>query len=122
MKTFREYMIETGKITQTELDMLNENINHEITPEEEKKIEESLNAFIEEYINENRGIVDLNQELTNEGLLGSIIGGLAGVALGSSIGKIIASVLGIEKGILYDLLTSKLVGAALGSAIGKRVI
>jgi hypothetical protein len=121
MKTFKEYLIESGSFTENELDLLNENLKAELTEEEEKKIDIAIKAFVKEYLEKNKSVKDLNEELTNEGFLGSVLGGLTGFALGSSIGKIIANVLGIQKGVLYDLLTSRLVGAALGSALGNRV-
>ena len=41
----------------------------------------------------------LDNEMTNEGMMGTIFGGLAGFALGKSVGKTIAKVLGLkEKG------------------------
>jgi len=122
MKTFKEYLIETNTLSEVEINMLNENLRSELTPEEEAKIEEAIRAFVKEYTENNKTVKDLNEEMTNEGILGSILGGLTGFALGSSIGKIIANVLGIEKGVIYDLLTSKLVGAALGAALGKRAL
>lgn len=119
MKTFKEYLIESGTFTEIELCMLNENLKTELTEDEEKKIDEAVHKFFADY--KEKGINGFNEELTNEGFLGSILGGFAGFALGSSIGKIIAKVLGIEKGIIYDLLTSRLVGSALGAALGKRI-
>jgi len=121
MKTFKEYLLQPGGFTESELDSLNENLKAELTEDEEKKIDVAIKAFVKEYMENNKSLKDLNEELTNEGFLGSILGGLTGFALGSSIGKIIANVLGIEKGVIYDLLTSRLVGAALGSALGKRI-
>jgi hypothetical protein len=120
MKTFKEYLIESGTFTETEVDMLNENLKTELSEDEERKVDEAVRKFVEEY--KERGIGEFNEDLTNEGFLGSILGGLGGFALGSSVGKIVANVLGIEKGVIYDLLTSRLVGAALGAAIGKRMI
>jgi hypothetical protein len=122
MKTFKEYLVGEGIFTDIEIDMLNENLKTELTPEEEKKVDEAVRKFVSEYLEKNKGAGDFNEELTNEGILGSILGGLTGFALGSSVGKIIANVLGIEKGVMYDMLTSKLVGAALGAAIGKRML
>jgi hypothetical protein len=122
MRTFKEYLIETGTFSEIELQMLNENLKSELTPEEEAKVDEAVKKFCEEYLEKNKGMKEFNEELTNEGFLGSVIGGLTGYALGSSIGKVIANVLGIQKGVVYDLLTSKLVGAALGAALGKRMI
>jgi len=122
MKTFKEYLIETETFSEVELQMMNENLKTELTEAEEKKIDNAIRKFVAEYLERNKGMKEFNEELTNEGLLGSILGGLAGFSLGSSIGKIIASVLGIQKGVMYDMLTSRLVGAALGAAIGKRVL
>ena len=81
----------------------------------------AIKEFCSPYLDKNKNIKEFNEELTNEGFLGSILGGLTRFALGSSIGKIIANVLGIERGVIYDLLTSRLVGAALGAALGKRI-
>lgn len=90
-----------------------------LTNEQNKSIDIALEAFTKEY-NE-KGLEIFNQDLTNEGIIGSILGGLTGFALGKTLGQIMAKVLGVEKGILYDLLTSRLVGAAIGAAIGKRI-
>lgn len=122
MKTFNKYLIEE-KVTDQDMSMLKEGLQSEWTPELEARVDEAIDAFIAEYENED-GSFDLdrlNEEMTNEGLLGSIIGGLTGFALGKSVGKMIARVLGIQKGIFYDLLTSRLVGAALGASLGKRM-
>jgi hypothetical protein len=122
MKTFKTYLVE-NEITDKDIQIITEGLQEEWTPELEAKVESALDAFVSEYQNED-GTFDvdrLNEELTNEGLLGSIIGGLTGFALGKSVGKLIAKVLGIQKGIMYDLLTSRLVGAALGAALGKRI-
>lgn len=121
MKTFKEYLVETNTLSEVEIEMLNENIKTELTAEEEAKIDEAIKAFVSEYMENRKGISELNDDLTNEGFLGSIFGGLAGFALGTSVGKLIANVLGIEKGVVYDLLTSRLVGAALGASLGKRI-
>ena len=122
IKTFKQYLIEQDT-TDAELQILAEGLQEEWTEELEEKVDAALEAFILEYSDEN-GNLDVqrfNEEITNEGVLGSIFGGLAGFALGKSIGKTIAKVLGIERGVLYDLLTSRLVGTALGAAIGKRI-
>jgi hypothetical protein len=121
MKTFREYLIENETFSELELQMMNENLKSELTEEEEKKIDEAVKKFISEYLDKNKDVKDFNEQLTNEGFMGSILGGLTGFALGSTVGKIIANVLGIERGVVYDLLTSRLVGAAIGAAIGKRL-
>ena len=122
MKTFKEYLIESGTFSEGELHMMNENLKSELTEEEEAKIDEAVKKFVAEYLEKNKGVKEFNEELTNEGMLGSILGGLTGFALGSSVGKIIANVLGIERGVVYDLLTSRLVGAALGASLGKRLL
>ena len=121
MKTFNKYLVEE-KITEKDMDILKENLNSEWSPELEAKIDAAIDEFCNTYQKED-GTYDLdklNEEMTNEGLLGSIIGGLGGFALGKKVGKLLARVLGIQKGILYDLLTSRLVGAALGASLGKR--
>lgn len=121
MKTFIEYL-EENKITTAEMQLLTEGLQQEWTPELEEKVDQAVDAFLNEY-RDNDGNLDIdrfNNEMTNEGLLGSIIGGLAGFALGKSIGKMVAKVLGVQKGVLYDLLTSRLVGTAIGATIGKR--
>lgn len=122
MKTFKEYLIESGTFSEVELHMMNENLKSELTEDEEKKVDEAVRKFVAEYLDKNKGAKEFNEELTNEGMLGSILGGLTGFALGSSIGKIIANVLGIQQGVVYDLLTSRLVGAALGASLGKRLL
>ena len=122
MKTFNKYLLENN-ITENDMKLVNEGLQEEWTPELEAKIDEALALFEAEYKKED-GTYDLerlNEEMTNEGLSGSIIGGLTGFALGKSVGKMVARVLGIEKGIFYDLLTSRLVGAALGATLGKRI-
>lgn len=122
IKTFNEYLTE-DEIIDVELHLIKEGLQEEWTPELEARVNEALDAFVAEYQNED-GTFDisrLNEEMTNEGILGTIIGGLTGFALGKSIGQVIARVLGVEKGILYDLLTSRLVGTALGASIGKRM-
>ena len=121
MKTFNKYLVEE-KITENDMDVLKENLQSEWTPELESKIDAAIEEFCKTYQNEDGtyNLDKLNEEMTNEGLLGSIIGCLTGFALGKSVGKLIAKVLGIQKGILFDLLTSRLVGAALGASLGKR--
>jgi len=122
IRTFNEYLAEQS-VTEDDLRILTEGLQEEWSPELEEKVDAALDEFMLEYTNED-GIVDINRfndELTNEGLLGSIFGGLAGFALGKSVGKLVAKVLGIEKGVFYDLLTSRLVGAALGAALGKNM-
>jgi hypothetical protein len=122
MKTFNDYLLE-NEISEKDYEMLKEGLQEEWTPELEAQIDAALDLFEAEYMRED-GTYDLerlNEEITNEGLLGSILGGLAGFALGKSIGKMIARVLGIERGVFYDLLTSRLVGTALGASLGNRM-
>ena len=122
IKTFKDYLQEQ-QVTENDLRILTEGLESEWTEELEAKVDEAIDQFVTEYSNEN-GELDINtfnDELTNEGLLGSIFGGLTGFALGKSVGKLIAKVLGIQKGVFYDLLTSRLVGAALGAALGKNL-
>ena len=122
MKTFNDYLVE-NEISEQDYELIREGLQEEWTPELEAQIDEALDVFEKEYMKED-GTYDLerlNEELTNEGLFGSIIGGLAGFALGKSVGKMIARVLGINKGIFYDLLTSRLVGTAIGASMGKRI-
>lgn len=121
VKTFIEYL-EENKVTSEELELLQEGLQQEWTLELEKKVDDAVDSFLNEY-RDSDGKLDINKfndDVTNEGIFGSIIGGLTGFALGKTIGKMIAKVLGIDKGVLYDLLTSRLVGTALGSVIGKR--
>lgn len=122
MRTFNEYLVEQ-KLTETDMQLLQESLQEEWTPELEEKVDFALEQFVQQYQNED-GTFDLDrleEDIVQEGLLGSIIGGLTGFALGKSVGKMVAKVLGIQKGIFYDLLTSRLVGAALGAAMGKRI-
>ena len=122
MKTFLDYMSEANA-TDQELTILQESLQTEWTPELEEKVDHAVEQFVQQYRNEKTDAFDLDrleEDLVEEGLLGSIIGGLGGFALGKSVGKVLAKVLGIQKGIFYDLLTSRLVGAALGAAMGKR--
>lgn len=122
MKTFLDYISEQN-ITEAELQILNESLQTEWTDELEAKVDAALKEFTATYKNEDGSynIQAFNEELTNEGILGSVFGGLAGFALGKTIGKTIANILGISSGIMYDMLTSRLVGAALGSALGKKL-
>lgn len=103
------------------LQELTENYKTELTQDEEDKIDKAIDAFVEEYLKNNKTVLDLENDIVKEGVLSSILGGLTGFALGKAIGKIIAKVLGIEKGIMYDMLTSRLVSAALGAAIGRNL-
>lgn len=122
MKTFLDYINEQN-ITEAELQILNESLQTEWSDELESKVNAALEEFTATYQLED-GSYDVsrfNEELTNEGILGSIFGGLAGFALGKTVGKTVANILGIRDGIMYDMLTSRLVGAALGAALGKRI-
>lgn len=122
MKTFLDYIKEQN-IADNELDILTESLQTEWTPELEAKVDAAIEEFSATYKKED-GTYDVeafNNELTNEGVLGSIFGGLAGFALGKTVGKTIANILGINSGIMYDMLTSRLVGAALGAALGKNL-
>jgi hypothetical protein len=121
MKTFIEHLQEN---INPDITALNEALQEEWSPELEKQVDMAIAEWLKQYTDES-GKINLekfNEEVTNEGFLGTILGGLTGFALGKSIGKIIANVLGINSGVLFDLLTSRLVGAALGSALGSRVI
>jgi len=122
MKTFLDYIAEQD-ITETELQVLNESLQTEWTEELEAKVDAALEQFSKTYKNADGtyNIQAFNEEITNEGILGSIFGGLAGFALGKTVGKTIANILGIQSGIMYDMLTSRLVGAALGSSLGSRI-
>lgn len=122
MKTFLDY-IKEEKVTDSELSILTESLQSEWNEELEAKVDLALEEFIKNYKLED-GTYDVekfNEELTNEGLLGSIFGGLTGFALGKTLGKTIARILGVQKGVFYDMLTSRLVGAALGAALGKKL-
>jgi hypothetical protein len=122
MKTFLDYINEQN-ITEAELQILNESLQTEWSDELEAKVNAALDEFTATYQLED-GSYDVsrfNEELTNEGILGSIFGGLAGFALGKTVGKTVANILGIRDGIMFDMLTSRLVGAALGAALGKRI-
>lgn len=119
MKTFLDYITEEN-ISEQQLNILKESLQSEWSEELEEKVDAALEEFVKEYKNEDGtyNVLKFNEEMTNEGLLGTIFGGLTGFALGKTIGKTVAKVLGIEKGVMYDMLTSRLVGAALGSALG----
>ena len=120
MKTFDKYLVEEH-VTETDMALIKEGLQEEWTPELEAQVDAAIDEFMKKYSDAdgNLSIEALNEEITNEGLLGSIIGGLTGFALGKTIGKTVAKVLGIRDGVMYDMLTSRLVGAALGAAIGK---
>jgi hypothetical protein len=120
MKTFIEHLQEN---INPDITALNEALQEEWSPELEKQVDMAIAEWLKQYTDES-GKINLekfNEEVTNEGFLGSVLGGLTGFALGSTVGKIIANVLGIERGVVFDLLTSRLVGAALGAVLGKRL-
>ena len=123
MKTFEEFLITEG-VDSEELSLLKESLQTEWTPELEYKVDIALEEFVNQYQNEDGSwdIERLDNQMTNEGIMGTIFGGLAGFALGKSVGKTIGRVLGLkEKGTLYKLMTSRVVGAALGAALGSRI-
>jgi hypothetical protein len=122
MKTFEQYLLEQN-VTEMDMKIIQESLISEWTPELEYKVDLAIEEFVSGYKNPDGSynIDRFNDELTNEGLLGSIVGGLTGFALGTTIGRTICKVLGIQSGILYDMFTSRLVSAALGAALGKRI-
>ena len=75
MKTFIEYL-EENKVTQIEMQLLTEGFQEEWTPELKEKVDQAVDAFLNEYRDEdgNLDIDRFNEEMTNEGLLGSIVG------------------------------------------------
>jgi hypothetical protein len=123
MKTFEQFLIKEG-VNSEEISILKESLQTEWTPELEYKVDIALEEFVKQYQNEDGSfdLEKLDNEMTNEGMMGTIFGGLAGFALGKSVGKAIAKVLGLkEKGTMYKMLTSRLVGAALGAALGSKL-
>jgi hypothetical protein len=116
LKTFTEIVKEQEGFDL--MPLIQECMDTELTADDEALIEASYQEFCESEMT----LGDLEHEIVNEGMFGSILGGLTGLALGKSIGKMVARALGIKNGILYDLLTSRLVGAALGSSIGKKFL
>ena len=123
MKTFEQFLIKEG-VNSEEISILKESLQTEWTPELEYKVDIALEEFVKQYQNEDGSfdLEKLDNEMTNEGMMGTIFGGLAGFALGKSVGKTIAKVLGLkEKGTMYKMLTSRLVGAALGAALGSKL-
>lgn len=113
MQTFKEFIGEKEDYLDLET-VMNEAVD-------QNAIDEAVSAFIMKAQEEGYTLKQLEQELTNEGFIGSIFGGLAGFALGQSVGKIVANALGVEKGLLYDLFTSRLIGAAIGYHLGKKI-
>ena len=123
MRTFEQFLIKEG-VDNKEMALLKESLQSEWTPELEYKVDIALEEFVKQYQNEDGSwdLERLDNEMTNEGMMGTIFGGLAGFALGKSVGKTIGKVLGLkEKGTLYKLLTSRVVGAALGAALGSKL-
>tara|TARA_R110002096_G_C14464470_1_gene712568 strand:- start:101 stop:475 length:375 start_codon:yes stop_codon:yes gene_type:complete len=124
MKTFEQFLVKEG-VNNKEISLLKESLQSEWTPELEYKVDIALEEFISQYQNEDGSwdLERLDNQMTNEGIMGTIFGGLAGFALGKSVGKTIAKILGIknEKGVMYKMLTSRIVGAALGAALGSRL-
>lgn len=119
MKSFNEFVNNKEESNEAFESALKE--SYQLSENDETAIQEAVDAFISDYLASGKSIEDLNQELTNEGLIGSILGGLTGFALGKAVGSAVAKALGVEKGVLYDLLTSRLVGAALGASLGGRI-
>jgi len=132
-ESIEEYITSNGNDFKTFSEYLD---NLKIIIDESKKSEEELNRIFDKKFDElceKLRLMDLEslseeeleklvqENLIEEGVLGTIIGGLAGFALGKWIGKKVAKVLGVEKGILYDLFTSRLVGTAIGASIGKKI-
>jgi hypothetical protein len=113
MQSFKEFIGEKEDFQDLE-SVMNESVD-------QNAIDEAVAAFMKKAKEEGYTIERLEQELTNEGFIGSILGGLTGFALGQAAGKIVANALGVEKGLLYDLFTSRLVGAAIGYHLGKRI-
>ena len=74
-------------MTPVELQILNESLQTEWTDELEAKVDAALDEFSKTYRKED-GSYDINafnEQITNEGILGSIFGGLAGFALGKNL-------------------------------------
>ena len=46
MKTFKEYLIESGTFSEIEIHMLNENLKTELTAEEEAKVDKAIKEFV----------------------------------------------------------------------------
>mgnify|MGYP003645569842 CR=1 FL=1 len=123
MKTFEQFLLKEG-VNSGEIMILKESLETKWTPELEYKVDIALEEFVKQYQSED-GTFDLEKldnQMTNEGLMGTIFGGLAGFALGKSVGKTIGKILGLkEKGAMYRMLTSRIVGAALGAALGSKL-
>jgi hypothetical protein len=113
MQTFNEFIGEAYDPNEIEA-LLNENVDQNM-------IDEALAAFIKKANEEGYTIQQLQEELANEGFIGSILGGLTGFALGQAVGRMVANALGVEKGLLFDLMTSRVIGAAIGYHLGKRI-
>ena len=109
----------TNYTTSDEMITFNDYMNvkdESLTEAQEAQLDDAIALFLAEGYD----ATDLDREMLEEGIFGSILGGLTGAAFGKGIGKMLAKILGVQKGILYDLLTSRLVGAAIGSKIGNR--
>ena len=88
MKTFIEHLQEKN-VTNDEWVLLQESLTSELTPELEAKIDMAIDEFMSQYTNED-GIVEIskfNEDVTNEGFLGSILGGFSGDYLGYIVCK-----------------------------------
>ena len=98
MKTFIEYL-EENRVTEKEMQLLTEGLQQEWTPELEEKVDQAVDAFLNEYRDEdgNLDIDRFNEEMTNEGLLGSIVG------RGSRF--FIFSYLGYKYGSKFEIIT-----------------
>ena len=81
MKTYEQFITETVEVTK-EIQILNENLITELTPEQEAQIDEAIDRFVTEYLSKGKSMEDLQKDIMNEGFIGSILGGLAGFALG----------------------------------------
>ena len=62
MKTFKEYLIESGTFSDIEIWMMNENLKSELTEDEEKKVDEAVKKFCEEYVEKSKGLKEFNEE------------------------------------------------------------
>lgn len=117
-----KHQVENNEEFLLESEEVSNKINHELTEEEEKTINQIVDIFDKEYKDKGKSFVEFQNDVLNEGKLGQLLGGLSGLALGKTMGKILGNVLGLEEdGLLYDLFTSRLFGASLGAALGKRI-
>lgn len=113
MKSFNEFLGESYDPKELEA-LMNESVD-------QNSIDEAIDAFIKKANEEGYTLQQLQEELANEGFIGSILGGLTGFALGQAVGRMVANALGVEKGLLFDLMTSRIIGAAIGYHLGKRI-